>query len=134
MVAWLKRFQEPGPAGRPASSRKASWPDSPPCRPRCSTVRMGGRKGTNEVSTDGLTANLVFFCCDRGICLVLPLTYFYLPKSARAYLFPQSAAPLVLTPFIRNQDGRGRRDPRRGARALRAAPRAGSAYTIYNVI
>ena len=27
---------------------------------------------------------------DRGTFLVLPLTYFYLPKSARAYLFPQS--------------------------------------------
>ena len=42
---------------------------------------------------------------------VLPLTYLYLPKSARAYLFPHSveihyffaAAPLVLTPFVRNQ-------------------------------
>ena len=27
---------------------------------------------------------------DRGTCWVLPLTYLYLPKSARAYLFPQS--------------------------------------------
>ena len=27
---------------------------------------------------------------DRGTFWVLPLTYFYLPKSARAYLFPQS--------------------------------------------
>ena len=26
----------------------------------------------------------------RGTCWVLPLTYFYHPKSARAYLFPQS--------------------------------------------
>ena len=41
---------------------------------------------------------------------VLPLTYFYLPKSASAYLFPESvknitfaAAPLVLTPFVRSQ-------------------------------
>ena len=47
---------------------------------------------------------------DRGTFLVLSLTYFYLPESARAYLFPQSvkiitfaAAPLVLTPFARNQ-------------------------------
>ena len=47
----------------------------------------------------------------RGSALmVLPLTYFYLPKSARAHLFSQSvkqhifaAAPLVLTPFVRNQ-------------------------------
>ena len=41
---------------------------------------------------------------------VLPLTYFNLPRSARAYLFPPicrnsllfSAAPLVLTPLVRN--------------------------------
>ena len=39
-----------------------------------------------------------------------PVNLLYLPKSARAYLFPQSvkfitsaAAPLVLTPFVRNQ-------------------------------
>ena len=47
------------------------------------------RKGTNWVSTNGATANSVFF--DRGTVWVLPLTYFYIPKSARAYLFPQSA-------------------------------------------
>ena len=47
------------------------------------------RKGTNGVSTNGVTANLISF--DRGTFWVLPLTYFYLPKSARAYLFPQSA-------------------------------------------
>ena len=41
---------------------------------------------------------------------MFPFAYFYLPKSARAYLFPQSvklvtfaAAPLVLTPFVRNR-------------------------------
>ena len=41
---------------------------------------------------------------DRGTVWVLPLSYFNLPKSARAYLFPQSvklisfaASPLVLT-------------------------------------
>ena len=46
----------------------------------------------------------------RGTFWVLPLTYFYLPKSARAYHFSQSvkiitfaAAPLVLTPFVRNR-------------------------------
>ena len=44
----------------------------------------GPRKGTNRVSTNGVTANFMFF--DR----VLPLTYFYYPKSAGAYLFPQS--------------------------------------------
>ena len=46
------------------------------------------RKGTNGVSTNGVTANFMLF--DRGTFWVLPLTDFYLPKSARAYLFPQS--------------------------------------------
>ena len=66
------------------------------------------RKGTHGLSTNGVTANSMFF--DRGTCLVLPLSYFYLPKSAKAHLFPIlskiitfAAAPLVLTPFVRNQ-------------------------------
>ena len=42
----------------------------------------------NWVSTNGVTANFMSF--DRGTFWQLPLTYFYLPKSARAYLFPQS--------------------------------------------
>ena len=46
------------------------------------------RKGTNGVSTNGVTANVMFV--DRGTFWVFPLTYFYIPKSARAYLFPQS--------------------------------------------
>ena len=68
----------------------------------------GVRKGTNGVSTDGVTADFMFF--DRGAFWVLPLTCFYLPKSARAYLFPNlsefipfAAAPLALIPFVRNQ-------------------------------
>ena len=44
------------------------------------------RKGTNGVGTNGVTANVVFF--DRGTFGVLPLAYFYLPKSAGAHLFP----------------------------------------------
>ena len=66
------------------------------------------RKGTDGVSTSGVTANSSYF--DRGTFWVLPLTCFYVPKSARVYLFPQSvkinyfcSAPLVLTPFVRNQ-------------------------------
>ena len=47
----------------------------------------GARKGTNGVSTNGVTAN--FICFDRGTFWVLPLTCFFLPKSARVYLFPQ---------------------------------------------
>ena len=64
-------------------------------------------KGQNGVSINGVTANFMLF--DRGTFWSLPFTY-YLPKSARAYLFPQSvkfitfaAAPLVLTVFVRNQ-------------------------------
>ena len=47
---------------------------------------------------------------DRGTFWVFPLAYFDLPKSARASFFPNlsklitfAAAPLVLTPFVRNQ-------------------------------
>ena len=47
----------------------------------------GVRKGTNGVSINGVTANFVF-SFDRGTFWVLPLTYFCLPQSARAYLFP----------------------------------------------
>ena len=46
------------------------------------------RKGTNGGSTNGATADFVFF--DRGFFGVLLLTCFYLPKSARAYPFPRS--------------------------------------------
>ena len=55
---------------------------------RSTSRRAGFRKGTNGVSTNGVTGNFVFV--DRGTFRVLPLTYFYLPKSARPYLFPQS--------------------------------------------
>ena len=74
-------------------------------------VLLGFRKGTNGVSTNGVTANFMFF--DRGTFWVFPLTYFYHPQSAMAYLFhnlsivPQSdkiitfaAAPLLLTQFV----------------------------------
>ena len=40
------------------------------------------------VSTNGVTANFMFF--DKGTFGAVTLTYFYLPKSVRAYLFPQS--------------------------------------------
>ena len=48
------------------------------------------RKGTDGVSTNGFTANYMFF--DREAFWALPLTYFYLPpqKVARAYLFSDS--------------------------------------------
>ena len=68
-------------------------------------ARSGARRGTTRVSTNGVSANYILF--DRDFW-VLPLAYFYLSQSARAYLFPQSfntfaAGPLVLTPFVRNQ-------------------------------
>ena len=60
---------------------------------------------------------------DRGAFRVLPLAYFYLPKSARAYLFPNlsklisfAAAQLAFIPSVRGQGGRGRAaGPRRRA-------------------
>ena len=58
------------------------------CIMSCTTGRIGDhhgaaeghrlrglRKGTNGVSTDGVTANLMFF--DRGAFWILPLTYCY---------------------------------------------------------
>ena len=84
------------------------------------SARPSARKGTSGVSTDGVTANLVFFdrgaersgeavgkgqtgsaligslqiSCnvffDRRTFWALPLTYFDIVKSARSYLFPQS--------------------------------------------
>ena len=56
---------------------------------RCGQRAHGARKQTNGVSTNGVTAH--FIVVDRGIFWVLPLIYFYLAKSARAYIFPQSA-------------------------------------------
>ena len=55
------------------------------------------RKGTNGVSTNGVTANYMFF--DRGTFWVLPLTFFL--NLSKSITFPE--APLVLTPFVRNQ-------------------------------
>ena len=49
---------------------------------------LASRKGTNGVNTNGVSAILMLF--DRGTFWALPLTCFCLPKSARAYLFPQS--------------------------------------------
>ena len=50
--------------------------------------RLSSEKGTNGVSTNGVTANFMVF--DRVASWVLPLTYFDIPKSVRAYLLPQS--------------------------------------------
>ena len=69
---------------------------------------MQTQKGTNGVSTTGVTTIFIFF--ETGTLWVLPLTYFDLPKSARAYLFPQSvnthyfcSGPISVAQFVRNQ-------------------------------
>ena len=59
-------------------------PSMIPGRPLLGRVN---RKGTNGVYTNGVTANFTFFTGTFG---VLQLTYFDIPKSDRAYLFPQS--------------------------------------------
>ena len=71
---------------------RARWPSDEGERPlnifTFKTREVGmSRKGTNGVSTNSHCRCHVF---DRGTFGVLPLTYLYLPKSARAYLFPQS--------------------------------------------
>ena len=48
--------------------------------------RRQTRKGTNGISTNGVTASFMFV--DRGTSWVLPLTYVCLPQSARAHLSP----------------------------------------------
>ena len=86
-----------------------SRPGHPSRGSRSSAWKQPFGKGRDKWGQhERVTANFMFF--DRGTFWVLPLTYSYLPKSARAYLFPQSvkfitfaAAPLVLTPFVRNQ-------------------------------
>ena len=66
------------------------------------TIVRFTRKGTNGVGTNGVAANFVFL--DRGTSGVLPLTYFYLPKSARAYLFPPICQNRSFcSGFVRNQ-------------------------------
>ena len=66
-----------------------------PFSPWDKVVQMGhGRKRTSGVSTNVVTANLMLF--GRGTFCVLPLIYVHLPQSARAYLFPNFAAILVI--------------------------------------
>ena len=81
-------------------------------RPPCA---CSDRKGTNGVSANGVTAFFLFF--GRGTFWILPLTYFYLPKSARAYPFPQSvrihyfcSGPISVDPICPQQTySRGKR-------------------------
>ena len=53
--------------------------------------KVASRKGTNGVSTNGVFADSIsFFTQGPFGCSRVPLAYFCLPKSARAYFFPQS--------------------------------------------
>ena len=73
-------------------------------------ISSGAVLGKGQMGS-ALTGSLQISCLfDRGTFWALPLTYFCIPKSARAYLFPQSLefitcaeAPLVLTSFLRSQ-------------------------------
>ena len=62
--------------------------------PRPPAEAPRSRKGTTGVSTNGVAASFMFF--DTGTFWVLPLTYFYVPKSARVYFFSicQNSLPL----------------------------------------
>ena len=98
----------------------------------CTTPLFGSRKGTNGVSTNEATANFISF--GRWAFWVLPLTYFYLPKSGRAYLFPQTcqkslllqrSGPISVDPICPQPRLAGRREPPRRQplpRALRDLP------------
>ena len=56
--------------------------------PNLSALRST-EEGQTGFSTNGVVAHFVFY--DRGTFWVLPLTYFDLHETARAYLFSQSA-------------------------------------------
>lgn len=67
------------------------------------------RKGAEGVSTSGVTA-ISFQVFDGGTFWVLPLTTFIFPKVPGRSFFPKAsklvtfaAAPVVLTPSVRNQ-------------------------------
>ena len=81
---------------------------------------------------------------DRGTFWVLPLTYFYIPKVPGRTFLPNlskfitfAAAPLALTPFVRNQGSRGGSSGspivnRAGhAIALNAAARGGTMHALF---
>ena len=80
---------------------------------------------------------LLLYAFDRGTFSVFLLTYFYISKSARAYFFPNlsqfitfAAAPLVLTPFVRNQDAT-QQLPSRGSKKFEGSgdlPRESSVF------
>ena len=103
----------------------------PPGTSSRSTAPWSGSRGTRKetcgVSTNGVIANVVFF--DRGTFGVLPSTYMYLSKSARAYLFPNpsksitfAAVAFVLTPLSATKAHRRHHDHPRGRGLLPTRP------------
>ena len=72
-------------SGTPSAAPSTARPTRSPRTAIAPPPSVG--KGRLVFSTDGVTANFMFL---TGCLGVLPLIYFYIPKSARAYLFPQS--------------------------------------------
>ena len=82
-------------ARRPAARRPGDSGRGEDCAPEVASTRFFKETAVwlserdKWISTNGVTVNFMFF--DRGTFWVLPLTYCYLPNSARAHLFfPQS--------------------------------------------
>ena len=79
--------------------------------PGCAGSETLWTSGRGQMGSALMGSQNMLFLFDRGIFGVLPLSYFYIPKSARAYPFSpicQNAllsqpAPLVFTPFVLNQ-------------------------------
>ena len=87
-----------------------------------STRRIGAKDVGKGQMGSALMGSLQMSCFfDRGTFWVPPLTYFHLPKSARAYLFPQSVKthyfcsgpisvdPICPQPKIAHQNSQHRR-------------------------
>ena len=92
-------------------------------------------KGTDGVSTDGVPADFMFF--DSGTFLLgTPVNLLYLPKSARAYLFPQSvkthyfcSSPISVDPMC-PQPSKSEPLPRAREHARRRARACGHALHV----
>ena len=100
-----------------------------PRRPR--QAWRGDRKGTNGVSTRGVTVNVI--CLTEGLFGHSRQPTFILPKVPGRTFFPNlskcitfAAAPLVLTPFVRNQGEKTQSLHREAAEGGRAKKRVWS--------
>ena len=103
------------------------WPGTP-------TLRRPTAIGKGQTGSALMGSLRLIFFFDRGTFWVLPLTCFYPPKSDRAYHLSKfitfAAAPLVLTPFVRNQGEEGDRLLRRLAAGERRAVGAVRAHLV----